>query len=183
MLLFVIDHLDSESDVAFVERIYKEFMPMIKRRIYKQIPNMNICEDVAHDCIVDIIRYLDSIKKIPEDKLRLYISVCVENKIKHYLRKATKELTGIEETVNNNNNLTDETNVADEVETKYNYETLRKGFKELNERDKSVIIMRYDMELKDELIANALFIDKNSVRMTVSRSVKKLKKAISLLEG
>ena len=121
MLLFVIDHLDSESDVAFVERIYKEFMPMIKRRIYKHIPNMTVCDDIAHDCFLDIIKYLDSIKRVPEDKLRVYISVCVENNIKRYLKKATKELTGIEETVSNNNNLASGTDVADEVEVKYNY--------------------------------------------------------------
>ena len=182
MLLFVIDHLDSESDVAFVERIYKEFMPMIKRRIYKHIPNMTVCDDIAHDCILDIIKYLDSIKRVPEDKLRVYISVCVENNIKRYLKKATKELTGIEETVSNNNNLASGTDVADEVEVKYNYETLRKGFDKLKDRDKSIIVMRYDLELNDELIANALLIDKNSVRMTALRSVQKLKNAIKTLE-
>lgn len=183
MLLFVIDHLSDDVDIAFVERIYKEFMPMLKKRVYKHISDMNICEDIAHDCIVNIIRYLDSIKKIPEDKLRLYISVCIENQIKSYLKKTSKEQTGKTETISNNYSLTDETDIADEVEKKYNYETIRKGFEKLNERDKSVIIMRYDMELKDELIANALLIDKNSVRMTVLRSVKKLKKAIKTLEG
>ena len=86
MLLFVIDHLNDDADIAFVERIYKEFMPMLKKRVYKHIPDMNICEDIAHDCIVNIIRYLDSIKKIPEDKLRLYISVCIENQIKRCIR-------------------------------------------------------------------------------------------------
>ena len=144
---------------------------------------MTVCDDIAHDCIVDIIRYLDSIKKVPEDKLRLYISVCVENNIKHYLKKAEKELTGIKETVSNNYALAAETDVADEIEEKYNYETIRKGFDKLKDRDKSIIVMRYDLELNDELIANALCIDKNSVRMTALRSVQKLKNVIKTLGG
>lgn len=183
MLLFVIDHLNDDSDVAFVEKLYKEYMPVFKKRAYKHFPDMNTCEDVAHDCILDIIRYLDSFKKIPEDKLRVYMIACIENKIKHQLKKSAKEHTGKIENIASSYSLTDETDIADEVEKKYNYETIRKGFEKLNERDRSAIMMRYDLELKDELIANALCINKNSVRMTVARCVNKLKQEIKTMEG
>lgn len=183
MFLFVIDHLNDESDVAFVEKLYKEYMPLFKKRAYKYYSDMNTCEDIAHDCIVDVIRYLDSFKKLPEDKLRVYMVACIENKIKHKLKKDAKEQTGKVANIANSFTLADETDVADEIETKCNYEILRQGFEKLSEREQSIISMKYDMEMKDELIANALCIEKNSVRMTVLRCVRKLTRAVRILEG
>lgn len=181
-MLFVVDHLNNETDKVFVERIYNEYMPMLKQRAYKYVSDMSICEDLAHDCMVNLIKYIDSLKKIPEDKLRVYIAVCIENVVKRYLRKSFKEKTCKNVDLGDNYYLTEDFDVEDEIEQKYDYQTIRTAFDKLCDRDKYIILMKYDLELDDDVIANALMIGKNSVRMTVSRSIKRLKKAIKKLE-
>ena len=62
------------------------------------------------------------------------------------------------------------------------YEVIKAGFDKLCDRDKSIIIMKYDLELNDSQIADVLNIKKDSVRMTVLRSVRNLKKQIKKQE-
>jgi len=63
------------------------------------------------------------------------------------------------------------------------YEVMRAGFDKLCERDQSIIVMKYDLELKDSQIADVLDIKQDSVRMTVLRCVKRLKKQIKKQEA
>lgn len=182
-MLSVIDRLTEESDKALVTHIYTEYMPMIRSRVRKHVADSSIREDIAHDCIVDVIRYVDSVRKVPDDKLRAYVSTCIENRIKHYLKKSSKEYTGKKSDVGEGFFLADGADVADEIEQKYDYQSIRAAFDKLKERDKSIIAMKYDLELDDEHIANVLSIDKNSVRMTVLRSVRKMKNIITDTQG
>lgn len=182
-MLSVIDRLTEESDKVLVTHIYTEYMPMIRSRVRKHVADSSIREDIAHDCIVDVIRYVDSVRKVPDDKLRAYVATCIENRIKHYLKKSSKECTGKKSDVGEGFLLADGADVADEIEQKYDYQSIRAAFDKLKESDKSIIAMKYDLELDDEHIANVLCIDKNSVRMTVLRSVRKMKNIITDTQG
>lgn len=183
MILFAIDFLDNDADKAFVEKLYIEYMPFFRYRAYKYVNNTDIANELAHDCMVNIIRHLDSIKKLPEDKIRAYLSVCINNISKNYLKRSSKQVaTGVYDLADDYY-LSDGTSVEDEVEQKYNYEVMRAGFDKLCERDQSIIVMKYDLELKDTQIADVLEIKQDSVRMTVLRCVKRLRKQIKKQEA
>lgn len=183
MLNFVIDFIDNEKDVKFVEHLYDEYMPFMKMRAYKYIQDMNICEDLAHDCMLNLIKHLDSVKALPEEKIRAYISVCISNIVKNYLKRESRIIpTGVHD-LSEDYTLTSDTNIEEEVERKFDYQTIKEAFMELDERDKSLIIMKYTMCLHDRVIAETLNIKQNSTRMTLLRSVRKLKEIMESKEG
>ena len=182
MLLFVIDYLDNDADKAFIENLYIEYMPLFRSRVYKYIKDMDICNDLAHDCMVNMIKYIDRVKSLPENKIRAYISVCINNIVLNYLKRSSKQVTHSISDLGDDYYLADDVNIEDEIEQKYDYQAIRAGFDKLRERDKSIIIMKYDLELDDGQIADVLNIKQDSVRMTVLRSVRKLKKQIKKQE-
>ena len=182
MVLFVIDYIDNDSDKAFVENLYIEYMPFLRSRAYKYVQDVNISNDLAHDCIVNMIKHLDKLKSLHKDKIRAYISVSINNVVLNYLKRSSRQVENGICDLSDNYNLSDDYSVEEEIERKYEYQTVYAGFDKLCERDKSIISMKYDLELNDSQIADVLNITKDSVRMTVLRSVRNLKKQIKKQE-
>ncbi len=182
MVLFVIDCLDNDSDKEFVKNLYTEYMPFLRSRVYKFIKNDEICNDLAHDCMVNMIKYLDRVKSLPENKVRAYLCVSIDNITKNYLKRSSKKVSNGVYDLSDDYYLSDCVSVEDIIEQKADYESVRAAFDKLHERDKSIIIMKYDLELNDSQIADLLDIKQNSVRITVLRSVRKLKKQIEKME-
>ena len=182
MVLFVIDYIDNDSDKAFVENLYIEYMPFLRSRAYKYVQDVNISNDLAHDCIVNMIKHLDKLKSLHKDKIRAYISVSINNVVLNYLKRSSRQVENGICDLSDNYNLSDDYSVEEEIERKYEYQTVYAGFDKLCERDKSIISMKYDLELNDSQIADVLNIKKDSVRMTVLRSVRNLKKQIKKQE-
>lgn len=183
MIFFTINFLDNDADKAFVEKLYIEYMPFFRCRAYKYVNNIEIANELAHDCMVNIIKHLDTIKNLPEDKVRTYLSICINNIAKNYLKRLSKQVPNKVYDLADDYYLADGQCVEDEIEQKYKYEALRTGFDKLCEKDKSIIVMKYDLELKDSQIADVLNIKQDSVRMTVFRCVKRLKEQILKQEG
>lgn len=182
MVLFVIDHIDNDSDRAFVENLYIEYMPFIRSRAYKYVQDINISNDLAHDCMVNLIKHLDKLKSLPEYKIGAYVSVSINNLTINYLKRSSKQTANNMCDLGDMYSLADDVSVEDQIEQKYDYESVRAGFDKLCERDKSIITMKYDLELNDSQLADVLDIKKDSVRMTVLRSVRNLKKQIKKQE-
>lgn len=177
-MLFVIDYIDNDADKVFVEKLYIEHMPFLRSRVYKHIQDINVCNDLAHDCMLNIIKHLDKIKTLPEEKVRAYLCVSIDNLAKNYVKRSSKQVGNGLCDLGDNYNLADDFSVEEEIERKYKYQELYSGFDKLCERDKHIISMKYDLELKDSQISDILNIKQDCVRMTVLRSVRKLKKQI-----
>lgn len=183
MMLFIVNGLDNEEDKEFIKNLYNKYMPWLRCRAHNFVEDMNVYEDLAQDCMVNMIKYIDTVKSLPESKQRAYMKVAVDNISKNYLKRSSRTVT-----MNNFNSsdldfIADDYNLEDEIDMKFDYETIRTAFDTLKDRDKYIIGMKYDLKLNDGQIADVLQIDKNSVRMTVGRSVRKLKKAIIKSEG
>ncbi len=183
MLLFVIDYIDSDSDKVLVEKLYIEYMPWLRSRAYKYVKNIETSNDIAHDCMVNIIKHLDKVKTLPEDKVIAYFSVTINNIVINYLKKSSRQIENSMYDIGESYNLAADVNIEEEIERKYDYDRIKAGFDKLKERDKSIIIMKYDLDLNDVQIADVLHIKPECVRMTVLRSVRKLRKQIKKLEG
>ena len=160
----------------------QELRPFLRSRAYKYVQDVNISNDLAHDCIVNMIKHLDKLKSLHKDKIRAYISVSINNVVLNYLKRSSKQLANNICDLGDTYCLSDGVSIEDEIEQKYAYEAIKAGFDKLCDRDKSIIIMKYDLELNDSQIADVLNIKKDSVRMTVLRSVRNLKKQIKKQE-
>lgn len=183
MFLCVIEHLDSASDIELVKKLYEEYMPFLRKRVYSHTKDMNICEDLAHDCMINMITHLDTIKSLPESKVRSYFSVSINHVIINYSKRESRKVSRSESDLSDDYYLAEDYSLEEEVERKYEYQTLRNAFEELNDRDQSIIKMKYDLELKDKHMSEILNIKQDSVRMTVLRSIERLKKFAKKQDG
>ena len=143
MVLFVIDYIDNDSDKAFVENLYIEYMPFLRSRAYKYVQDVNISNDLAHDCIVNMIKHLDKLKSLHKDKIRAYISVSINNVVLNYLKRSSRQVENGICDLSDNYNLSDDYSVEEEIERKYEYQTVYAGFDKLCERDKSICTRLY----------------------------------------
>lgn len=177
MILFIVESLEKEEDKAFILDIYEEYAPWMRKRINYFVNNSYTSEDLTHDCIINLARHLDKLQTFNEKQLRAYISVAADNTALNYLKKSSRE-----NLVPSNEELFDrepnKTEVEDYVEFKLTYETAKENMTKLSKRDQDLLIMKYGLELKDNEIALIVGIKKESVKMTVYRSAKRLEKKI-----
>lgn len=183
MFLLVINSLDNKDDKKFIESLYSEYFPWLKSRAHRFVDDKHVCEDLAQDCMINIIRYIENVKAIPQDKQRAYLSVSIDNLCKNYLKHTSKIVTMNSAAAGDLDFIADNFSIEEELDKKYDYESIRAGFDKLCDRDKHIIIMKYDLELSEEQMAINLQIKKDSVRMAVGRSIKKLKREIAKQEA
>ncbi|MBQ8209580.1 MAG: sigma-70 family RNA polymerase sigma factor [Clostridia bacterium] len=183
MILFAVDSLLTEDDRKFIEDLYNKYMPWLRSRAHRMVDDLNTCDDLAHDCMYNMMRYVDKLKSIPVDKQCSYLRISIDNTAINYLKRANRMVTMNEAASADLDFISDDCDIDYEIDKKCDYETLKKAIKLLDQRDQDIIEMKFGLELDDQHIADVLHIKKDCVRMTVLRSVKKLKKKINELEG
>lgn len=176
MILFVINSLDNPDDKKFIEALYENYFSWIKYRAHKFVSDMNTCEDLAQDCMLNMIKHVDKVRSLPEDKQRSYISVTINNLSKNHLKRESRTVTMNDYSSASLDFIPDDISIEDEIEQKFDYDSVRTCVDKLCDRDRDIIVMKFDLELNEEQIADVLQIKKESVRMTVYRSIKKLEK-------
>lgn len=164
------------DDKTYIEHLYSAYMPWMRLRAHRYVSDLSTCEDIAHDCLVKLLKHLEKLKALPEGELRAYIAVSIDNTAKNHIKRESKCLYAADSASADFAFVADVDNVKEEIDRKSDYETLRENFDRLCERDKDILSMKYDLELDDQQIADVLQIKKDSVRMTVRRSVKNLLK-------
>lgn len=142
-------------------------------------------QDLVSVGAIGLIKAVDSYKLDKNIKLATYASRCIENEILMYLRKASKSindlslddcLTGEDD----GNNLTlgeiipDEKQVYDQIELKDQKSYLVKSINELNDREKTIMCMRYGLNGYDELTQKEVADTMNISQSYISRLEKKI---------
>lgn len=174
MILYVINSLDNADDKKFIENLYNTYAPWLRFKAHKFVDDINICDDLVHDCMLNMIKYIETVKALPENKQRAYLAVAIDNISKNYIKRSSRTVTMNDYNSASLDFIPDNISIEDELEQKFDYETLRTCIDKLSDRDRDIITMKYYLGLSDEHIADVLQIKKDSVRMTVSRSIKKV---------
>lgn len=174
MILFVIDKLDNESDKDLILSIYEKYAPWLRSRAYNITNDPEISNDLVHDCIINLIKHIDKIRTFNDSQLRAYIAIAIDNTSKNYMKHSSKSCLMMDDDECFFDNIPDEASTEDLVEKKLSYDAIRENFHNLPDRDKDIIILKYDLELSDREIAPVMGIKENSVRMTVRRSIQRL---------
>lgn len=174
MILFVIDYLDNEDDKSLILNIYEKYAPWLRSRAYRITEDYEVSNDLAHDCIVNLIKHVDKLRTFNDSQLRAYIAIAIDNTSINYMKRSSKTCLVKENEECFFDSVPDDTNTEELVEAKLNIDNVRANFKNLPKRDKDLIILKYDLEMSDREIAPIMGISENSVRMTVRRSVIRL---------
>ena len=183
MLLFVINSLDNPDDKKFIEMLYTKNMPWLRSRAYKFVNDINISNDLAHDCMLQIIKHIETVKALSEDKQRGYLSISINNICKNYVKRASRTIMMNDSSSASLDFIPENFSIEDDLERKFDYETIRTSVDKLCDRDRDIITMKFYLNLSEDHIADILQIKKDCVRMTVHRSVKKLEKEFIKQEG
>ncbi len=153
-------------------------------------------EDLISIGTIGLIKAINSYKLDKNIKLATYASRCIENEILMYLRKNNKikSEVSIDEPINidnEGNDLsladilgTDNDSVFKSVEEKDNKKILIKAIKNLNNRDKIIMQLRYGFDGYDELtqkeVADKLGISQSYISRIEKKVINSLKKNFSL---
>ncbi|MBR3835247.1 MAG: sigma-70 family RNA polymerase sigma factor [Clostridia bacterium] len=177
MILFVIDRLDDIDDFNFMNDIYEEYTPMIKKCINRYVRDPYTVDDLVQDCIVKLTRHVDLLRSFSApQQLHKYIWVTAKNTALNHLIKSSRENIIPADIADYLIDEPSENETESYVELKLTYEDAKTNLQNLSERDRDLLVMKYALELNDREIAEAFNIKESSVKMTVYRSAKKLKK-------
>ena len=154
--------------------------------IAKKFENYKLdLQDLVSVGSIGLIKAVDSYKLDKNIKLATYASRCIENEILMYLRKVNKTINDIslDDTLVNDdegNSLTlgelipDEKKAYDEIEFKDQKSYLMQSINNLNEREKTIMCMRYGLNGYDELTQKEVADSMNISQSYISRLEKKI---------
>ena len=148
-------------------------------------------EDLVSIGTIGLIKAIKTYKLDKNIKLATYASRCIDNEILMFLRKNKKRMSEVsfEDSINFDNEGNElhiedvygtEDNIIEKtIEDKDNKKLLEKEVKNLNERDKNIIIERYGLFGKKELtqkeLADKLSISQSYISRIEKKVIKKLK--------
>ncbi len=147
-------------------------------------------QDLVSVGSIGLIKAVDSYKLDKNIKLATYASRCIENEILMYLRKVNKTLNdlSLDDSLSgedDGNNLTlgeiipDDKLVYDEVELKDQKSYLIQSIEKLNEREKTIMCLRYGLNGYDELtqkeVADTMHISQSYISRLEKKILNKLK--------
>lgn len=177
MLLFVIERLDDEDNFTFMKNLYEEYTPWMKKYITRYVCDPFTIEDLIQDCIVNLTRHVDLLRSFANPKqVHVYIARTVKNTALNHLIKSSKENIIPVDIADYLVDEPAENETEAFVELKLTYEDAKKNLQNLSERDRTLLEMKYALELSDKDIAKEFNLKESSVKMSVYRSAKKLKK-------
>lgn len=151
-------------------------------------------EEIVSIGTIGLIKAINTYKLDKNIKLATYASRCIDNEILMFLRKNKKRMSEVsfEDSINfdsEGNELhiedvfgTDEDIVEKTLEDKYNKMLLEKEVKNLNVRDRNIIIERYGLFGKKELtqkeLADKLSISQSYISRIEKKVIKRLEKLL-----
>ncbi len=142
-------------------------------------------QDLVSVGSIGLIKAVDSYKPDKNIKLATYASRCIENEILMYLRKVNKSINdlSLDDSLSGDdegNNLTlgeiipDTKQTYDEIESKDQKGYLLQLISNLNEREKTIMSMRYGLNGYDELTQKEVADSMNISQSYISRLEKKI---------
>ena len=167
------------EDREFMEQFYRERYKLMYSIARKHTDDKLVIEEVVSDSCLAFVRNVDTLRGLPEKKLRTYIVITVTNAVRGYYNKQKRSISYMF-----NDDGTVLSNVADafDVEKKI---LLREELRcvwnvvdKLPEKEKIVIRLKYGKDMADEEIAEIVGLSVNSVRKYVGRAREHIKQLL-----
>ena len=182
--LEALDRGDEDAKQCLIERNLR-LVVFIARRFENTGINL---EDMISIGTIGLIKAISTYRRDKNIKLATYASRCIENEILMYIRKIANQKTevSLDEPINmdyDGNELllsdilgTDEDMIMRPLEDEVDLQLLRQAVKELPDREREIIYMRYGLEGYQELTQKEV-----AVKLGISQSyISRLEKRIML---
>ena len=175
----------NNADISAKSRLIEHNLRLVMYIAKKFENNKLDMQDLVSVGSIGLIKAVDSYKLDKNIKLATYASRCIENEILMYLRKVNKSINDLsldDGLVNDEegNSLTlgemipDEKQVYDEVELQDQKNYLLNAITKLNDRERTIMSMRYGLNGYDELTQKEVADSMNISQSYISRLEKKI---------
>ena len=155
----------------FIARIYEENRLILMKLAYEYVRNESDCEDLLHDCMLRALDEYEQIIEMSASERRSFLKKTMAALCRSHIKENSKHPSPL---------LYESYTYGIEIytERKMKLESVLYEIKNLPERDRQMLVMKYILNMKDRDIAPLIGVSENSVRMTVRRSAEKLRKMI-----
>ena len=181
----VILRMENEDDRRFVTELYQKYklnMYYAARRIVK---DSHIAEDLVQDSCIVIINQLEKVKGVEDCKKRFYIVSLVKNVSINYVVKRNRQSKY--SFLASDDLLAQQPDCSSDIEERLICEcdiaSLKAALRQLFEKDRTILRMKYFDELRDGEIAKYLEIQAASVRYYLTLARRRLYAAMMKING
>ena len=166
------------SSSIIIEEIYTDLQANLLRYAFKHLNNITEAEDAVQTSILKFIQAFHRLSDLPRDSLESYLYIITRNTVYDMLRVHTSKIS-----IDEFEQCDIKCDVEHLAEVHLSYETLLQCMPKLSPKYAGYITMKHFAGLEDEIIAKALDVKVNSVRMIGTRARNALRKMCEKEEG
>ena len=168
MYVFVVS---DESDRDWFHNFYIEHRKLMLVTAEYYLPSRQDADDVVSESLVALFQKMDTRRSIDETALRYYIIRTVRNTAFNHMRKAKlANLHFLHVSDRVKENMADESSVEVLVLCRDDLDMVRDVIRELPEKEREVIILKFEDGLENEEIAQIMNLSTNSVYRYINRA-------------
>ena len=171
MISLVVFVVPDESDRDWFHNFYIEHRKLMMVTAEYYLPSRQDADDVVSDSLVALFQKMDTLRSIDENALRYYIIRTVRNTAFNHMRKTKQtNLHFLHVSDSVKENMADESNVEVLVLCRDDLDMVRDVVRELPEKEREVIFLKFEDGLDNEEIAQILNVSTNSVYRYINRA-------------
>jgi len=181
-------HPARESDMALVADIYERHKGIMYKTALECIGDDSDKSVVVHDAIVRLVEHADTLRRLSESALAVYVSATVRSVALNRERRRNLERrlivdADISEVDDIDAGPTYEERFIEEEAHRDRLRYLREALSELSDTDRELLVGKYMSGESDESLAKRFGVSPESIRMKLTRARRRAKKIIERKES
>lgn len=175
----VILTIDSDTDRAYITELYQQHHALMLKTAWGYTRSKEDVEDIVSDSCAKLIERLDNLRSMDRGPLRSYVVTVVRNTAIDFQRKQKRtNATFVQSEEDMTEQIPDHTSVEEKILLRDELNRIRQALRELPEKERDVLRMRYQQGLPDNEIAQVMGVAESSVRKFVMRGRQHLRMAV-----
>ncbi len=175
MISYYLSIVETEEDRNKVTHIYTKYYSFMCCVAAKYLRSKSDVEDIVHDSMIKIIDKLDTLDLSDEKKLKSFIGVIVKHKAIDFIRLKNNNSESLDEhfSIPDNDSTPEEIVIAKDT-----YDIILNAIRTLEDKYKTVCILKYVNGFKEKDIAELLDLTENAVGVRLYRARKILRERL-----
>lgn len=166
------------GDIDKLGILYERYNRVLFGFFYRLTSNAETSEDLVHNVFMRILKYRKNFKgkgKFTTWMFSIAHNVKIDNYKKQKVMYTTDDISELE--------LIDDQEIYEDIEKKERIRLLHKAIRQLNDKQREILIMSRYHDLKYSEIAEILNSTENNIKIQIFRAIKNLRKNFFKLEN
>lgn len=182
MYPMIIMTIENDSDREFMERLYRNYYALMKKKTYDITKDNDVVEDIINDAIIKLFEKIETLKKLECHKLTSYIVYTIRSVAINFIIKrdiSNKNMFyGFEEDLSDVIGYAGTANPEISFINNESIDELGRIIATLSETDQDLLFYKYNLEMNDKEIAAIFNISYDNVRKKLQRARQRALKEI-----